>query len=112
MLSLTEIKNRLLHCLREIHLPGVRGCYEEQAEIARQESLSHEHYLLEVMEREVEELYPVFGSWRSTSSWQGRIIPGPVSRFRMLPVLECSGSLIGQTCSYPFPALLLVRPGF
>ncbi len=54
MLSLTEIRNRLLHCLREIHLPVVRGCYEEQAEIARQESLSHEHYLLEVMEREVE----------------------------------------------------------
>ncbi len=54
MLSLTEIKTRLFHCLKEIHLPGVRGCYEELAEMSRRESLSHEHYLLEVMEREVE----------------------------------------------------------
>jgi DNA replication protein DnaC len=45
----------LTRCLKALHLPTVRECYEEQAELARRESLSYEHYLLELMEREREE---------------------------------------------------------
>ena len=37
--------------LKELHLLTVRECYQEQAEMARRESLSHEHYLSEVIER-------------------------------------------------------------
>lgn len=44
----------LLKCLRTLHLPTVRECYHEQAEEARREELSYEHYLLDVMERERE----------------------------------------------------------
>lgn len=44
----------LRQCLKELHLPVIRECYEEQAAIARQESLSYERYLLDVMERERE----------------------------------------------------------
>lgn len=42
-------------CLRKLWLATVRSCYQEQADLARQESLSYEHYLLEVMLRECEE---------------------------------------------------------
>lgn len=54
MLSPTEVKTRLNQNLKHLHMPGVRDCYEEQAEMARRESMSHEHYLFEVTEREVE----------------------------------------------------------
>jgi len=54
MLSSTQVKTQLSQTLKELHLPMVRECYQEQAEMARRESLSHEHYLSEVMEREVE----------------------------------------------------------
>jgi DNA replication protein DnaC len=42
----------LLGCLKELHLPSARGCYQELADSARQEQLSYEGYLLEVMQRE------------------------------------------------------------
>lgn len=54
MLSITDPKTELSRCLRELHLPTVRECYEEQAELARRESFSYEQYLLELTEREVE----------------------------------------------------------
>ena len=44
----------LTECLKELHLPAVRECYKEQADMARSESLSYEHYLLELMQRECE----------------------------------------------------------
>jgi DNA replication protein DnaC len=44
----------LLHCLKELHLPTVKGMYAEQAEKARKESWSYEQYLLELMEGERE----------------------------------------------------------
>jgi DNA replication protein DnaC len=48
--------NTLLNqSLTELHLPTVRACYYEQAERARQESLSYEHYLAELVERERED---------------------------------------------------------
>ena len=54
MLSPTEVKTRLKENLKHLHMPSVRDCYEEQAEMARREAMSHEHYLFEVTEREVE----------------------------------------------------------
>ena len=48
------ISESLEQCLRELHLPTVRQFYREQADLARQESLSYEHFLLELMERERE----------------------------------------------------------
>lgn len=49
-----ELKTALTKCLKELHLPTVRACYEEEADRARQEALAYEHYLAEVMERERE----------------------------------------------------------
>jgi len=49
-----ELKTSLTKCLKELHLPTVRACYEEQADQARQENISYEYYLAEVMERERE----------------------------------------------------------
>lgn len=40
--------------LKSLHLPTIRDCYREQAELARQEALSYEGYLLELLEREQE----------------------------------------------------------
>jgi DNA replication protein DnaC len=40
--------------LRELHLPTIRRDYESAAQRARQESLSYEHYLLELVEHECE----------------------------------------------------------
>jgi DNA replication protein DnaC len=54
MLSPTEVKTRLNQNLKHLHMLAVRDCYEELAEMARRESMSHEHYLFEVTEREVE----------------------------------------------------------
>src|SRR4030042_1860080 len=55
MLS-SELKSSLVQCLKELHLPIVRACYGQEADRARQESLTYEHYLAEVMEREREVL--------------------------------------------------------
>ena len=49
-----QIDIGLTDCLKELHLPTVRECYNEQADLARRESLSYEQYLLELVERERE----------------------------------------------------------
>jgi DNA replication protein DnaC len=49
-----ELKISLIRCLKELHLPTVRGCYEEEADKARKEDITYEYYLAEVMERERE----------------------------------------------------------
>ena len=54
MLEGSELHSSLTQCLKELRLPTMRACYEEEAERARQESLSHEHYLAELVERERE----------------------------------------------------------
>lgn len=41
--------------LKELHMPTIRSCYTELAEMARRESLSYEAYLSELLEREIEE---------------------------------------------------------
>lgn len=50
-----EIHTELTRHLRELHLPAFRECYQAEADLARQESLPHEHYLLELARRECEE---------------------------------------------------------
>jgi DNA replication protein DnaC len=49
-----QIKAKLAHCLRELHLPAIRECYQEHSDVARAESLSYEQYLLGLVEYECE----------------------------------------------------------
>ena len=51
---LAEAKKQLNQNLRSLHLPTIRHCYEEQARLAEKNSSSYEHYLLEVVELEME----------------------------------------------------------
>jgi DNA replication protein DnaC len=50
-----KLKELLLACLKELHLPAFRASYEELARQAQQESLSYEQYLLELVQRECQE---------------------------------------------------------
>lgn len=52
---MTEIHPVLHDYLRELHLPGFREHYQSEADLARRESLSYEHYLLELARKESEE---------------------------------------------------------
>src|ERR1035437_6102029 len=45
-------EGELLGCLKELHLPTARDCYQALADSARREELSYEAYLLEVLQRE------------------------------------------------------------
>ena len=49
-----ELRKSLIGCLKELHLPTIRACYEEEADRARREDLTYEYYLAEVTERERE----------------------------------------------------------
>ena len=51
MASETEVKQRLVDCLRELHLPTFREEFEGMARRAVQESLSYEQYLGELAEQ-------------------------------------------------------------
>jgi len=55
MESEKDVKERLLRCLKELHLPAFRRGYEELARQAQQESLSYEQYLLGLVQRECQE---------------------------------------------------------
>jgi DNA replication protein DnaC len=48
----SEVKQRLVECLRELHLPTFRESFEDVARRAVQESLSYEQYLGELAEGE------------------------------------------------------------
>jgi len=48
-------KELLQAYLKELHLPSVRASFEELARKAQQEGLSYERYLLELVQREVQE---------------------------------------------------------
>jgi DNA replication protein DnaC len=48
------LRSDLIQYLKALHLPTIRSCYEQQAELARREELSYEHYLLELLVREQE----------------------------------------------------------
>lgn len=45
----------LEYCLRQLYLSTIRSCYQEEADLARQESLSYEAYLHELVIRECDE---------------------------------------------------------
>jgi DNA replication protein DnaC len=49
-----ELKTSLKTCLKELRLPTVQACYEQEADRARQEGITYECYLSEIMERERE----------------------------------------------------------
>src|SRR5436305_10779128 len=55
MAEAKDVKARRLEYLRELHLPAMRGSYEELARQAQQEGLSYERYLLGLVERECQE---------------------------------------------------------
>jgi len=50
--SATEVKARLIECLRELHLPTFREGFEDLARRAVQESFSYEQYLGELADQE------------------------------------------------------------
>ena len=54
MTPTTDLATTMTECLKELHLPTVRECYQEQADCARSESMTYEQYLLDLMERERE----------------------------------------------------------
>jgi len=49
-----QIHTSVSYFLKELHLPGVRECYQDQSEVARNESLSYEQYLSGLMQYECE----------------------------------------------------------
>jgi len=55
MLGTEDVKDYLNNSLRELRLPTVKACYEQQAHRARKESLSYERYLAELVELECQE---------------------------------------------------------
>ena len=50
-----QVRTTLLENLKELHLPAMRACFEETARRAEKETLSYEHYLLELSVRECEQ---------------------------------------------------------
>lgn len=48
------MRSELTQHLKDLHLPTIRECYDEQAEKARREALAYERYLLELARRESE----------------------------------------------------------
>ena len=48
------IHEEILDYLKQLHMPTMRGCYEQIADQARRESLSYEQYLLELLKLECE----------------------------------------------------------
>jgi len=48
----TDVKAQLTAYLKELHLPTIRACFEDQARRAQQETLSYEQYLLELIRAE------------------------------------------------------------
>ena len=50
----TTITKELANHLKDLHLPTVRKCFEEEADLARGESLSYENYLFELTRQECE----------------------------------------------------------
>ncbi len=55
MMEAANVKAELTQNLKHLHLPTIRGCYEEVARQAEREALSYERYLHEVVQRECDE---------------------------------------------------------
>lgn len=54
-MSRTDNRVTLERSLKQLYLSTIRACYQEEADLARQESLSYESYLQELVVRECEE---------------------------------------------------------
>jgi DNA replication protein DnaC len=54
-MTTVAIEQELEVSLKALRMPTVRGCYKDEADLARRESLSFERYLLELLRREIEE---------------------------------------------------------
>ena len=54
-LTAAQLKRQLLIGLKELRLPAMRALHREQADLARKQSLSYEHFLLSLVQRELEE---------------------------------------------------------
>ena len=54
MQAVASVRDRLDDHLKELHLPTVRASYEEVAEQAAREPLTHTEFLLTLLERECE----------------------------------------------------------
>ncbi len=50
-----QVRTALEENLKELHLPAMRGCFEETARRAEKETFSYEQYLLELAQRECEQ---------------------------------------------------------
>jgi DNA replication protein DnaC len=50
-----QVRTALEENLKELHLPAMRGCFEEMARRAEKETFSYEQYLLELAERECDQ---------------------------------------------------------
>jgi len=50
-----QVKTALEENLKALHLPAMRGCFEETARRAEKETFSYEQYLLELAERECDQ---------------------------------------------------------
>ena len=48
------IDEQILDYLKQLHMPTMRGCYQQIADFARKEPLSYEQYLLELLKLECE----------------------------------------------------------
>jgi len=48
------IDEQILDYLKQLHMPTMRGCYQQIADQARKEPLSYEQYLLELLKLECE----------------------------------------------------------
>jgi DNA replication protein DnaC len=55
MAAKADLAPRLAEHLRDLRLPTIRECFKEEADRARAQSLSHEAYLAELIEREVDD---------------------------------------------------------
>ena len=49
------LHTELTEALKTLRMPTINSCYSEEAEAARRESLTYEHYLLEIIRREREQ---------------------------------------------------------
>jgi len=53
--AVADIRPALLDQLKDLRLPTVRECYEDNVRRAERETLNYEQYLLEVITRECEQ---------------------------------------------------------
>jgi DNA replication protein DnaC len=49
-----DIHEQILDYLKQLHMPTIRGCFEQIAEQARKESISYEQFLVELLKLECE----------------------------------------------------------